>query len=194
MSNAILTADESVVYVPEEADPVASGRLAETTLRYTMPQAEYMYGCVATAVGMLLGYYDLHGYAGYDVSNIISGEAISVYSRGTDGNAYDMDAFDTALGSFIASTEYRQRFHQTTPEAELPYTFVNGDPAQGLNFSEWNCLADWLGTGQYWRGSGDLSTLSYNVTLGNLYEYNQDLVLPDGVTTVSWRFADFKWG
>ena len=34
---------------------------------YDVPEAEYMYGCLATAVGMMLGYYDRYGYMGYDV-------------------------------------------------------------------------------------------------------------------------------
>ncbi|MBO4345936.1 MAG: hypothetical protein J5833_09270, partial [Victivallales bacterium] len=61
---------------------------SEVVLPYTMPQAEYMYGCVPTSLAMLLGYYDKYGYLGYDVSDLITGD-ISVYSRATDGNAYD---------------------------------------------------------------------------------------------------------
>ena len=35
---------------------------ADVMRPYLMPQAEYMYGCTATSIGMLLGYYDLYGY------------------------------------------------------------------------------------------------------------------------------------
>ena len=135
-----------------------------------MPEAEYMYGCTPTALGMLLGYYDLYGYRGADLSNLIDG-VVALKSRGTDGNAYDMDAFDTVLGRFIASKEYVSRFHsrdgvETTPTQELQDTFVNGGTT--LNMSAWNCLADYIGTGQYWRRNSNLGTsLAYD-TLENI--------------------------
>ena len=175
----------------ESTASAATTGMTEMVLPYTMPQSEYMYGCAATAIGMLLGYYDLYGYAGYSVSNIISG-TISVYSRGTDGNIYDMDAFNTTLGAFIASTDYVEHFYGTTSTEELAYTFVNGDASQGLNVSQWDCLADWLGTGQYWRGNSDLSTSNYYCTLGDLYQSNYTYTVDN--TTLSWRYADFKWG
>ena len=40
----------------------------DVVLANTMPQAEYMYGCTPTALGMLLGYYDLYGYNDKDFS------------------------------------------------------------------------------------------------------------------------------
>ena len=165
-------------------------------LKYTMPQAEYMYGCVATAVGMLLGYYDLYGYTfgskTYDYSNLIPG-TISVNSRGSDGGSiYDMKD-SSVLAKFIASTEYVNRFYGTSSSAEKQYTFVNGDPDQGLNISQWNCLADYLGTGQYWRGNVDLSTMHYT---------NADLEWLESTKQTFWingenipaKFIDFKYG
>ena len=132
----------------------------DVLLANPMPQAEYMYGCTPTAMAMLLGYHDLYGYRGADVSNIIEG-TVAVKSRATDGNAYDMDAFDTVLGRAIASEEYVYRFHsrdgvETTPEQELVYAFKSDNKT--LNTDIWNCLADYLGTGQYWRGRENLST------------------------------------
>ena len=41
---------------------VSVAATGDTLLPYVMPKAEYMYGCSATAVGMLLGYYDLYGF------------------------------------------------------------------------------------------------------------------------------------
>ena len=82
----------------------------DVLLANSMPQVEYMYGCVPTAVAMLLGYYDLYGYQGKDISNIVAGK-VDLKSRGTDGNAYDMDAFDTVLGNLAASKEYVYRFY-----------------------------------------------------------------------------------
>ena len=171
---------------------MASG---DVVLPYTMPQAEYMYGCVATSVGMLLGYYDLYGCrvgsVTYDMSNIIPG-TISVYSRGSDdGSIYDMDD-PSLLAQFIASEEYAGRFYDTTPADELYWTYVDGDPAKGLNVSVWNCLADYLGTGQYWRGNGDLSTSHYYATLDWLNKTSQTVT--EGSLVVPVKYEDFKYG
>ena len=167
----------------------------DVLLPYTMPRAEYMCGCTATAVGMLLGYYDLYGYraggVSYDMSNLIEG-TISVDSRGSDGGSiYDMTD-PSALATFIASDEYKSRFYGTSSEEELPYTYVGGDPAQGLNVSVWNCLADYLGTGQYWRGNGDLSTTHYYASLNWLNTTKLTLLL-EGLS-VPARYLDFKYG
>ena len=126
----------------------------DVLLAGAMPEAEYMYGCTPTALGMLLGYYDLYGYRGTTLDNIIEGD-VALKSRGTDGDAYDMDAFDTVLGKAIASKEYVYRFHsrnsvETKPAQELEYTFK--EDGKTLNTDEWNCIADYIGTGQFWRG------------------------------------------
>ena len=88
----------------------ADAPASEVTLPYEMPQAEYMHGCTATVVGMLLGYYDRYGYSGIDFSDLIDGE-VELNARGTDGNKYDMDAFDTVLGRAICSKEHVEAMH-----------------------------------------------------------------------------------
>ena len=47
----------------------------DVLLANAMPEAEYMYGCTPTAVGMILGYYDLYGYLGKDFSAKIQQDA-----------------------------------------------------------------------------------------------------------------------
>ena len=178
-----------------EVVPNADMSPGDVVLSGTVPQAEYMCGCVATSVGMLLGYYDLYGYrAGevtYNMDNLIEG-TISVDSRGSDGGSIYNMSDPSALATFIASSQYVNRFYGTSSSAERPYTYVNGDPAQGLNISVWNCLADYLGTGQYWRGNGDLSTMHYTDTLDWLKTTSvtypvEDLSLPA-------KYVDFKYG
>ncbi len=165
---------------------------SDVVVEYEVPQAEYMYGCTATAVGMIIGYYDRWGYLGYDVSNLIDG-TIEIDSRGNDGNAYDMDAFDTVLGSAIASKEYVARFWEQSAEHELYYTFVDGNKNNPvLNTSEWNCLADYLGTGQYWRGNGDLATSFYYTSLSAMLSSNSKTNI-NGVS-MPYRYADFIYG
>ena len=175
---------------------VAEGNAGDVLLPYSMPQAEYMCGCVATSVGMLLGYYDLYGCTvnglKYDFSKLVPG-TISIISRGSDGGSiYDMTD-PSVLALFIASPEYNARFYKQTEAHEKPYTFVDGDPSKGLNLSAWNCLADYLGTGQYWRGLGDLSTGHYDASLEWLNRTT--LTYPvTGTLNIPVKWHDFKYG
>ncbi len=163
----------------------------DVLLTYTVPQAEYMYGCVATSVGMLLGYYDLYGYNGYDMSDLIAG-TVSVNSRGSDsGSIYDMDD-PSLLAQFIASDGYVSRFVEQTPADEKQYTFAGGDVSNGLNVSAWDSLADYLGTGQYWRNNSDLSTSHYFGTLAMISQSSQTYSVSG--TAVPIKYIDFKYG
>ena len=180
----------------------------DVVLYSPVPEAEYMYGCVPTAVGMLLGYYDLYGYRGTDLSNIIAG-TVSLKSRGTDGNKYNMNEFDTALGRAIATEDYVYRFYShddistlasyynytpTTPQEELPYSFT--DDGISMNISVWNCLADYLGTGQYWRRNGNLSTTNSYCSLEDLLGYSFVVTIDDGTThkTIDYKNTAMLYG
>lgn len=170
-----------------------------TLLAYKFPQSEYVGGCAATSIGMLLGYYDLYGYSigsmKYDFSDLIEGD-IAVDSR-NDGNIYDMTNA-SVLGQFIASDGYKARFFNQDKEHEKQYSFVDGDPAKGLNISAWDCLSDYLGTGQYWRGNDDLSTSYYP---GTSLKWAKDAAqttttIGEGENTlqVPIKYIDFKYG
>ena len=185
----------------------------DVLLPNVMPQAEYMYGCTPTAIAMLLGYYDLYGYNDKDFSNLIEGD-IDVYSRGTDGNIYNMNAFDTVLGKFIASEDYvyrffsreelsvitsvscssTKRYRETTPTEELPYSFVDGGTT--FNTSVWNCLADYIGTGQYWRGQSNLSTsMAYNTLESIINSTSTTTISGDGYSrTIDYKYTTMLYG
>jgi len=188
-------------------------RDGDVLLANAMPQAEYMYGCTPTAVGMILGYYDLYGYRGADFSALIDGD-VDLKSRGTDGNAYNMDAFDTVLGRAIATEDYVYRFFSrgdidvitgkkagsywtTSGEEELEYSFVNGGEGPELRTDVWNCIADYLGTGQVWRGADNLSTtISQDITLEEVLNYNMNItyIAGDIQRTVDWRYTNMLYG
>ncbi|MBO4511636.1 MAG: hypothetical protein J5746_02610, partial [Victivallales bacterium] len=200
---------ENLTFVSLDAPLASNG--TDVTLPNIMPQAEYMYGCTPTAVGMLLGYYDLYGYKDKDFSALIEGD-IDIHSRGTDGNIYNMNEFDTVLGSFIASVEYVYRFFsrddlsvitasgpsgdftETTPAEEFEYSFVDGGTT--LDTSVWNCLADYLGTGQYWRGQDNFSTAISYSTLEGILDYDTTTEISgDGYTrTIDYRFTSMLYG
>ena len=191
--------------------PTVTNEAGDVLLANAMPQAEYMYGCCPTAVGMLLGYYDLYGYRGKDFSALIEGD-VALESRGTDGDKYNMNAFDTVLGRAIATEDYVYRFFSranindivanvgaavpTTPEEELEYSFVNNGEGPDLRTDIWNCLADYLGTGQIWRGNGNFGT-GYR---GNILEHvlneedAQTIVFGDIQRTIETRYEDFLYG
>ena len=46
-----------------------------------------------------------------------------------------------------------------------------------MNVSVWDCLADYLGTGQYWRGCGDLSTSFYYASLDYMLNNDTQILL-----------------
>jgi len=163
----------------------SKGTGGDILLACAMPEAEYMYGCTPTAAAMLLGYYDLYGYRETDLSDIVEGD-VELKSRGNDGDMVDMDAFDTVLGRLTASEDYVYRFHsrngvETTPAQELVYAFR--DDGTTLNTDIWNCLADYFGTGQYWRGNENLSTTDTQCSMEDLYSYNYAFSVSSGKTT-----------
>ena len=164
----------------------------DVRLAQTMPEAEYMFGCTPTAVAMVLGYYDLYGYRDADLSNMIEGDVDSK-SRGTDGNAYNMNAFDTALGRATATESFVSRFHsaggkETAPSQELKYAFKSDNKT--MKTDVWDCIADYLGTGQYWRGNENLSTSITYCSLEELYDDDRTFEITAGSTKRTVRHVD----
>lgn len=174
---------------------MANAVIGDIRLSNPLPQCEYMYGCVPTVVGMMLAYYDLYGYDGEDVSNLIEGTP-ELDARNTDASKYDMNAFHTVLGNFVASEEYVARFYDKTPEEEKDYTWSSFDNYE-LNISVWNSLSDWLGTGQIWRGCQDKSTTHYISTLETVLATTQtttEMLNETESITFPIRFNDWKYG
>jgi len=176
----------------DPVEPIVINSGDDFLLAHAMPEAEYMYGCTPTAIGMLLGYYDLYGYEDRGFSNLIEGD-VDLKSRGTDGNPYDMDAFDTVLGRAIASEEYVFRFHsrngkETTPDQELEYAFK--EDGKTLDTGIWNCIADYLGTGQYWRGNDNFSTTTTFSSLKNLYRNDSDITIDSDSASRTIRYIE----
>ena len=156
--------------------------LADTldhVLTETVPTADYGPGCVASGIGMLLGYYDKYGYCGLDVSDLIPGE-IELESR---------NSADALLNAFIATPGYTSRFIGQSESAERLYTLTEQNE---LNTAAWDSLADWLGTGQKWRGNEDYATAYYYGSLDDVAQ-SQDTYSVSG-TALPVKFADFKYG
>ena len=198
------------VQAPTIVTPTGDVRLANT-----MPQARYMFGCCPTSVAMLLGYYDLYGYRGKDFSALIEGD-VDIYSRGSGEEIYVMDDFDSNLGKATATQDYVYRFFShdpidvvvkdpdeatpTTPVEELPYSFVNGGEGPEIRTDVWNCLADYLGTGQFWRGTDEIFMTNYQTdTMMEEHLYDDSTTtITDPATqtrrTIEDRYKDFQYG
>ena len=191
----------------------AAAKAGDVLVANAMPEAEYMYGCTPTALAMLLGYYDLYGNDDLGYANLIEGD-VDLNSRGSDGNIFNMNEFDSVLGRFIASPEYVAQFYgtvdssgrtitETTPAEELQYSFVNGGTT--FDTSSWDCLSDYLGTSQYWRGNDNTMTSVYHSTSSD-FDFTLDYIfknpnphtntISSGATsrTIDWRFTSMLYG
>jgi len=207
MTDDILTV---TVQAPTVVEPNSDVRLANT-----LPRARYMYGCCPTSVAMLLGYYDLYGYRGKDFSALIEGD-VELNARGSGKKIYVMDDFDSTLGKATATRDHVNRFFSrdpievivkapdkatpSTPEEELPYSFVNGGEGPEIRTDEWNCLADYLGTSQFWRDSDENLMTSYRLDImleEDLYDDTTAVITDDesGIRrTIEVKYEDFMYG
>ena len=203
-----LTKDELTVTVNP---PTTTNKKGDVTLANTLPQARYMYGCGPTAVAMLLGYYDLYGYRGKELSDLIEGD-VDLKSRGTGQVKYEMNDFDSALGRATATRDYVERFYskdpieqiiswnftETTPEEELPYSFVDDGEGTELRTDDWNCIADYLGTGQFWRGNETLSTAYFSRMLeDDMYNEETETITDEATQiqrTINTKYESVIYG
>lgn len=168
----------------------------DVLLPYELPHAVYSYGCTVTAVGMLLAYYDLYGYIDADgsmrdMSVLIEGN-IEIDSR--TGYQKNTVYSDNVLLNFIASSEYERRFWgvETSDELNSSYELKN-ETITGLNISIWNSLADYLGTGQYYRANADTATSFFPEM--NLQEINEaEFPVKLGIYDLKAAYIDFLYG
>ncbi|MBP5585581.1 MAG: hypothetical protein J6Y92_04430, partial [Lentisphaeria bacterium] len=205
-----LTLTDDVLTVANNS-PTVTNENGDVLLEGVMPQARYMYGCVNTSISMILGYYDLYGYRGKDFSALIEGD-VELDSRGTGYYIYMMDDFDSNLGKANATRDYVERFFskdpinvinartetETTPAEELPYSFVDDGAGTELRTDVWNCLADYLGTGQFWRGNPNLNADSPFDMLEVIMNDNEPFTVTDEATgiqrTIEHKYTSCLYG
>jgi uncharacterized repeat protein (TIGR02543 family) len=124
-----------------------------------VPAFKWIYGCVPSATGMLIGYYDRNGYPDMytdEKANGVCPMTSEVWRI-------------SGLGSqspFVASEEHKYDFWDSTDTVKDPF-YDEGtqaekwtphwDPLNGITGG--NCLADFIGSNQYWiwgyRNPGD---------------------------------------
>ena len=123
----IKTALSETVLAPDgqELTIYREGGSLQNTCNY-----QWWYGCSPTSVGMLMGYYDRHGFGNLTVG----GEAESSSFPSTEGN------WDYLCQYTIASPEHVSDFY-------VGGYGVSGDD-KPLPHHSFNCLADFMGTSQ----------------------------------------------
>jgi len=110
---------------------------------------DWWHGCSPTSAGMMMGYYDRNGYAGWDYSNLVPGGVAEANSFGNPG---------ALANSIIASTGHVADF------------YAGGNNASGddvaLPWHAFDCLADFMGTSQDAIGNANGWTTFYYWTNG----------------------------
>jgi len=114
-----------------------NGLLADT------PDYDWWYGCSPTSAGMLMGYYDIHGYNGLRYDNLVAG-GLAEFST------YGLDPWDALAHHAIASQGHVADFYSGGYGA-------SDDDLAGP-FHQFNSLADFMGTSQDSAGNSNGST------------------------------------
>ncbi|MGA1791498.1 MAG: PEP-CTERM sorting domain-containing protein [bacterium] len=109
------------------------------------PSYDWWYGCSPTSAGMLMGYYDIHGYAGLTYDNLVPGGDAELSNYGIDS---DGDTVPTALcNKTIASAGHIADFwvgYGLSADTGHPDPLASGRTIP----DDFDSLADFMGTSQ----------------------------------------------
>jgi hypothetical protein len=175
---------DEVDFVGDLSDLIVSvgGGTGDVVLKYELPEIEYMSGCAATAMGMLVGYYDRYGYTDengnrYAMVNAVTGGRAELDARGSDGNIFNMNEFQTLLGTTVASQRHYDDFfgdpdsgYEPSTQHEKEALFVDG--TWTFDTDRWDCIADYMGTSQFWRSNENYSSIIYYASLEDIYVFD----------------------
>jgi hypothetical protein len=129
--------------------------LAGEPVTGAVPDYQWWYGCSPTAAGMLIGYYDIYGYAGETYNNLIPG---AVAERSTFPSFEG--SWDYAAQGIIASPRHVSDFYDGG-------YLATGDDVPGAPTSALNSLADFMGTSQDAFGNENGATAFWFFTDGS---------------------------
>lgn len=136
---------------------------------------DWWYGCAPTSAGMMLGHYDVHGYAGTPYSNLVpGGNAENQTFSGTTG-------WSALVNSVIASTGHVADFYKTPPG----YGGFGDDNSPPTH--TFDCLADFMGTSQDSVGNFNGSTSFFDYPDGSrlyvrdVYSWGQPSINTSGM-------------
>jgi hypothetical protein len=129
--------------------------ITEAILPGGAPDYEWWYGCSPTAAGMLIGYYDINGYAGETYHNLVPDTVAEISTfPSVDGN------WDYNVQHIIASQRHVSDFYRGG------YLAI-GDDVFGAPTGPLDSLADFMGTSQDAYGNTNGSTVFWFYTDGS---------------------------
>jgi len=122
------------------------------------PDYAWWYGCSPTSVGMLMGYYDRHGYDGLLYPDLVPGGVAELNTYG--GGSY-------LVNDIIASSGHIADFYSDAPPPgdDAPYYGDSGDDVEEP-WHSFDCLADFMGTSQDAADNSNGATRWWNYTDG----------------------------
>ena len=101
--------------------------------------------------------------------------------------------YGVSIGDPVASSGFLSRFIGKSEEEEKTSTFTGSGSDIKLNYALWDCLADFIGTGQSLRHNEDNETeYIENTWLDRLIASSDTQKI--GITDVPDEFIDFKYG
>jgi len=168
------------------------------TVNLNGPAYDWWYGCSPTSAGMMMGYYDIHGYGGKSYANLVPNAVAesSTYPPSTSfaTNTYQVN---NIIASYGYVTDY-YRFANGTPN----YTYggsgaynISGDDAATPTHAA-NCLADFMWSGMDAAENVNGGTSFYffpsGAKLYASYAYNNDL--QDGMLGMDLYFRYCGYG
>jgi hypothetical protein len=133
---------------------------ASVVLLDNAPDYKWYYGCSPTAAGMMMGYYDINGYAGLRYSNLVPG---GVAELSTYGNPAALANTVIASAGHIRDFYSNGAYNGSTSAQGFG---LSGDDLNPLTHS-FNSLADFMGTSQDSVGNSNGSTKIYHFTDGS---------------------------
>ncbi len=155
---------------------------AKQVILSEVPDYGWWYGCAPTSAGMLIGYYDIHGYNGLRYNNLVPG-----------GKA-ELSTFPSTAGVW----QYRAQYAIASPEHVKDF-YRGGYGASGDDvdppYHEFNSLADFMGTSQDSAGNSNGTTTFWFYTNGSpLYVadiYTLGLKDSSGLYGI-WEYIDYR--
>jgi hypothetical protein len=128
------------------------------------PAYDWWYGCSPTSAGMMMGYYDQHGYGGESYAKLVP--------LGTAENSTFPLSWKYLVNNSIASYGYVTDFYRYA-NGSPDYTQGGNNKAYGVsgddatsNIHTFNCLADFMGSGQDAAGNSNGGTTFYYYQTG----------------------------
>ena len=155
---------------------------AKQVILLEVPDYDWWYGCSPTAAGILIGYYDIHGYDGLRYDNLVPG-----------GKA-ELSTFPSTEGVW----QYKAQYAIASPEHVADF-YREGYGAKGDDapppHHDFNCLADFMGTSQDSAGNSNGATTFWFYTNGSpLYVadiYSLGLENSSGLYGI-WEYINYR--